>query len=169
VIAGTTLRNQGASGVVDAARDYLFDLDLRKFADLPDDRFAHRLDSYTEELRVSLPTRARHFGTARKSINLFLMEAFYNRVLCEAYNLQSVEDFLELPIDGHVADGLKKQAKIYGVSCTLPKWHGIKNLKSDTNVTFQNCAKEIAGKMHVARVYLDLLLWRSPDTSERID
>jgi hypothetical protein len=161
VIGPSTLRNQGASKVIPKARAFLACVDLGRFVRDSEEEFLAELDRQTEALRASLPRKARHFGTARKAINLFLGEVYYHRVLCQEYGLDKIAPFLEVPLDNLVARFLKKKAKGRGRS--LPRWTTIKKLKPGKSRQYQEFATDYAeacGKGWL-RVHLDLIIWRS--------
>lgn len=156
-IGPTTLRNQGASGVTKKTREYFADLDLRRFKGISEAEFTRQLNICTGELRRKLPKKAKHWGTARKALNLFLMEAFYNRFLSKKYGLHSLEAYLEVPLDNQVVTGLKECAE----KGALPRWKGIKGLENDDSDKFQCYAQKLTkDKKLGSRVYLDLILWR---------
>jgi hypothetical protein len=162
VIGASTLRNQGAKGIVKTAREYLSYLNLEDFKDIPSqDKFNRLLNTRTEELKKKFPKGAKNWGTARKALNVFLMRSFFDRFLTKTYQLDKLEKFLEIPLDGHVVNCLKKDDK----KNKLPKWEGIKNLKKEDSNKYQEYAKGFAEKEgYKARIYLDLIFWRSDDT-----
>jgi len=166
-IAGTTLRKQGAAGVVGAVREYLYEVDLSRFVHKTEKRFLDYLDSCTNELKRALPKNAQHWGTARKSLNLLLMLSFYNRYLCDTYSLYAIEHHLEIPLDSDVAKGLTLRAA--RVDKELPRWNGIKRLQPSESTEFQSCARKLARSMGVARIHLDLIFWRSKTDNENIE
>jgi len=75
-LPASALRGQQTPGLIRMARDF--------FATVPLDRFgvawtiASRLDALTNDLLVAFPKKARRWGVARKSVNLFLRDAYYN-------------------------------------------------------------------------------------------
>ena len=164
-IGPSVLRNQGAPDVIEKAREYLANLDLRRFSNLTAEAFSQTLEACTDELMSSFPDGARHWGTARKALNVFLEEAFYNRFLCEEYGLHALEACLEIPMDSQVAQGLRRRA----ARGSLPHWYGITGLSKKARDAFQSYAQRLAASMGQARVYLDLILWRAEDTDEKID
>jgi len=114
------LRNQGAPGVAKTAREFLATLDFLRFARCGNQSvFAEELDRQTDLLKNRFPEGAQHWGTARKALNLFLEEAYYHRFLCEAYGLERIEEFLEVPLDSQVADFLKRRQKNNTNSCPV--------------------------------------------------
>jgi hypothetical protein len=59
-------------GTIEAARDYLGSVALKEFGSTNQAHFQDRLDRRTEELLAELPKAARHWGRARKGLNIFL-------------------------------------------------------------------------------------------------
>jgi hypothetical protein len=118
------------------------------------------LDRETNRLILLLPDGAQNWGTARKAINLFLGEAYYNRFLCEAFGLTRSEQFLEVPLDRQVADYLRQKASASGTS--LPRWPGIRDLKQPVSDAYQTFAREYALGRGAgwARIHVDVLAWR---------
>ena len=160
-VGPTTLRNQGASGVAEAAREFLSKLNLTKFVHENETAFAHELDRQTESLIKSLPKGAQHWGTARKAINLFLGEAYYHKFVCSAYGLEKIEGFLELPLDGQVGSFLTREARKAGEE-KFPRWSGIKFLTASISKQYQDFAFEFAKSVgdDWARIHLDVIIWR---------
>ncbi|MBU4076926.1 MAG: hypothetical protein KKI06_09510, partial [Euryarchaeota archaeon] len=156
-IGASTLRGQGPPGFVRTAREFLIELNLR-IDNINEEQFKNWLDENTEKLMEKFPGAKNNWGAARKAINVFLEEAFYNRFLAEEYNLHKLEEFLEIPLDNHVVTELIK----HGNRCNLPKWNSIKKLTLADNEIYQNCAREVANEKRTKRIYLDLEFWRSP-------
>jgi len=154
-IGPSSLRNQGASGVIIAARDFLSVLDLSLFDNSIYRNFLLQLDGTTDRLILALPKKAQNWGAARKAVNLFLRDAFYNTYLTSKFNLPRIESFLEIPLDSAVAKGLKKLDK----RGELPLWPGLKRLTPSIGSQFQSFAEIIARKRGLARVHLDIYLW----------
>ncbi len=154
-IGPSTLRNQGATGVVKAARCYLSEVDLSRITKTVCN-FPSELDSITEELRQSLPQGAQHFGTARKSINIFLRDCLYNKYINSHYKLDRFLTILEVPLDSHVAFGLRKTS----FRKDLPVWDAIIRLNPSDSNMYQEYASTIAKKLGCNRVDLDIYLWR---------
>jgi hypothetical protein len=121
------------------------------------------LDYHTERLQRAFPYKCRgNFGAARKTLNLFFREIIYNKYLSDRFNLpkeykKNVEviRWLEVPLDSHVALGIKRDYP------ELPlKWRSIKRLRAEESDLYQKCALEIADEMGTARIHLDILYWR---------
>lgn len=158
VIDGAVLRNQGAAGVTLAARIFLETLDLRQFLTADAKAFAQELDRQTEALRLRLPANAQNWGASRKALNLFLLEACYNRILCAEYMLERIESFLEIPMDDQLGKYLRRKAVDLGVK-TVPPWTTIKGLTPDKNRQYQEFAAHLAQQMGWYRVHLDIDTW----------
>lgn len=154
--SSSALRNQGAAGVVRAARAVLRKFNLRRLSQLKAQQFSRRLDRETEALRSRLPRNARNWGTARKVLNIFLRDVLYHNYLCRQYRFDRFESCLEVPLDADVAHGLHGEPE----GRTLPKWQGIKHLDSRTSAQYQAVAREVARRRGVAAVHLDLVYWR---------
>lgn len=86
-IGPSTARRQGTAGVVASAQRFLATLSLAPFASSDSDGFRTALDEATERLRDSFPEVAKSWGLARKCLNIFLRDAFYNHYLREHYGL----------------------------------------------------------------------------------
>jgi hypothetical protein len=157
-IGASTLRNQGPAGVIKTAREYLALLNLRVFRKVnTEEQFERKLDKYTVNLMKRFPKGARtNWGAARKAMNVFLEEIFYNRFLSKEYKLYKLGPFLEVPLDSYVIKSLVKE---FGRSIK-PRWKGIKKLNPKTSRIFQDVAKTVAKGKGILRVYLDLKYWR---------
>jgi hypothetical protein len=159
-IGASTLRNQGASNVVSNTREFLKRLDLRRFSAKTAKDFKNALDRETIKLKKVLPVGARkNWGAARKALNIFLRDVFYNYYLREEYGFGKLEQWLELPLDKDAARGLRGDSK--ETEMQLPRWPGVKHLKVARSNRYQDAAKEIgAQRYRVARVHLDLIYFR---------
>lgn len=154
-IGPSSLRNQGAKGVIGASREFLAVLDLSEFMTNNKERFYAQLNSTTEKLRSALPKGAQYWGASRKALNLFLRDALYNYYLASEYKLHKIENWLEIPLDSAVARGLRK---IRGGD-ELPEWPGLKRLTPRVSSVFQAFAMDIAKIRGLARVHMDIYLW----------
>jgi len=166
-VGGSAIRNQGASGMVDDARSYFKDsIALDEFFSAMKDETSYRmfLDKHTIYLRDKFREGGRRWGAARKGLNLFFRDLVYNKFITEEFGLS--QDFnlfndeikyLEVPLDSFVAQGLCDMPNLQ-----LPKWKSIKELTPGTSELFQISALQVAKELKVARVHLDLILWRQP-------
>ncbi|MBE7559494.1 hypothetical protein HS125_11285 [bacterium] len=155
-ISPSTLRGQGPAGVVEAAQHFLGNLDLGRFRDGKSDGFRSELDQVAEELRQSLASGGQHWGAARKALNIFLRDALYNTYLRDAYRVDRLEPWLELPLDSYTAKAVRK----YAPKSELPRWVGVKYVTADSNAAYQAAAAGVASEKGVARVHLDIHFWR---------
>lgn len=162
-IGPSTLRGMAPKGTIDAVRAYLISLDLRVFQINNEKEFIHLLNNQTLKLKNSLPLNARYGGLSRKSLNIFLRGINYNRFLCKEYNLLHLEPWLEIPLDSHVAKGLKNEPE----GTDLPKWKGVKHLDKQDSEKYQDIAKKVANRLKTFRVHLDLLYWRGEHLKSR--
>lgn len=153
-VGPSTVRGRGNRGTVAAARGYLRSLDLAPFGCSRAVDFARALDVETERLRRSLPANARHWGIARKVLNIFLRDCLYTSYL-NRYNLTQAEELFELPLDSVTAQALKTEAG----RASLPVWPGVKGVTPELNTMFQEVALRIGAQRGVARVHLDALWW----------
>lgn len=162
ILAGSTLRNQGAPGVSQAAREFVTNLDLKLFVSEDERAFQEELDRQTELLKRQLPAHAQNWGTARKAINLFLAEAQYHRAICQAYGLERIVPFLEIPLDGQVGECLTKRARKSG-DRNFPQWPGIIHLTPPISNRYQQFASVLAKQEGAdwSRIHLDVLIWRA--------
>ena len=171
-IGPSTLRNQGPQGTIKAAREFIYTLDLKKLRSITEDDFVVWLNDRTDEMSNRFPGEARgNWGAARKAMNVFLENAFYDRLLSEKYNLQNLYKILEIPLDSKVVRELRKDSHDPTISCTWDKWDmldkkqfTIIGLKSGDSAIYQECAAEVAKqKYHKSRIFLDLYYWGAKD------
>lgn len=154
-VSASAARNQGDSGVVEAAREFLSALDCRRFSEASGDGFSAALDQATEEFCQALPGKARTWGLSRKLLNIFLRDVLYHSLLAEPSGLGSVVDQMEVPLDSITAERIKKNLP----PRTLPAWPGVKNLTPHLSERFQLASSEIARDRGVDRVHLDAIWW----------
>lgn len=157
-IGPSALRNQGAPGVIAAARSFLKGLDLRSFVVHEESSFLAKLDAATLDLQQSLPEGTRHWGGARKALNHFLRDALYCTDLATYYGLQVSRNWLEVPLDSYADRGLRRYPHL---GCDLPRWLGIKYLTPGASGEYQCVASAVARAEDVARVDLDVIFWRA--------
>jgi len=153
-VGASAARGRGNAGVVRAARTYLRNANLRKFGESPK-LFERRLDQETDALRAALPRGARHWGVARKLLNIFLRDCLYTTYLEAEYRLRAIEKLLEIPLDSVTAKALKRAS---GRGC-LPRWPGVRHLTPEVSAAFQAAARSEAARQGIARVHLDAFMW----------
>jgi len=154
-VSPSAARNQGASGVVEAAQEFLGAVNLQRFSQSGEAGFPDALEEATEELRQGLPAKARSWGLPRKLLNIFLRDILYNSFLCGPSGLEAVVGSLEVPLDSVTADRIKANLP----PRTLPTWPGVKNLKPGLSQRFQTAARVIATARGVEPVHLDAIWW----------
>jgi hypothetical protein len=153
-VGPSALRGQG-KGVLKGTQEFLSKIDLSELTNINRNTFNQWLDEQTDSLLIELPIRNKPWGTCRKALNLFLRDSLYNQYLCEAFIINAIEQWLEIPLDSAVAKGLKREAG----RGRLPMWPGLKNLRKDVSEDFQRFAERLAEKRGIARVHLDIYLW----------
>lgn len=142
------------------ARRFLKEVNLQEFKVRNEKLFRERLDAATETLAAQFPKGAReNWGAARKVLNIFLRDILYNRYLCSHFGFDDVEQWLEVPLDGHVAKGLLEDSKKSKLP-KLPPWPRIIRLTSEVSGCYQEAARRIAAQEQIAPVHLDLIYWR---------
>jgi hypothetical protein len=163
-VGPSALRNQGNRNVIARARTFLGELDLTRFVVGREPEFRKTLDRCTEQLRRAFPPRARHWGAARKALNLFLRDVLYNQYLADHLRFAKVEAWLEVPLDSYVAKDLTALSLR-----SLPKWRGVKYLTPKESTEFQTVARQIASGHGIASVHLDVYFWRGVGRLRRRD
>ena len=158
-VGPSTARRMGPKGTVQAARDYLAELNLDRFSVRSEIEFREVLNRTTRAYVKKLPSGAQHWGPARKFINIFLRDVLYNKYLCTAYKLSAIEPWLEVPLDSHVAKGLRGE----NGGTSLPRWRTVIGLNARTNTRHQQFASSVAAGMGIHRIHLDILYWRRVD------
>lgn len=156
-IGASTARNMGPAGTIQIARKFLMDLKLERFQKINEAKFKQELDLTTEAFKKALPPGAGHWGSARKFLNIFLRGCAYNKYLSAHYKLDGIEPWLEVPLDSHVAKGLKEED---AGQTNLPKWPGVIHLTPEDSKIYQCFASNVACKDGVNRVDLDVKYWR---------
>jgi hypothetical protein len=154
----------GPRGTIRAARSFLAVIDLSVLSRVSPADFPATLDRLTDDFVRALPEGARFWGAARKFLNIFLRDVFYTRQLCEAFPLHQLEDLLEVPLDSHVAIGLRSEPE----GAILPRWRTIIGLQQSVSAQFQEVASAVARRRGFARVHLDLLYWRSEERANML-
>lgn len=158
-IGASTARGMGPVGTIQAARSFLQACDLRSIKANTPQAYRRRLDELTDALIERLPVDAQHWGSARKFVNIFLRNCAYNRFMCEAYRLDRVEAWMEVPLDSHVAAGLKHDALEANLDLTLPRWKTVIGLTPELSDSWQTVAHAIAQRGGIHRVHLDVRYW----------
>lgn len=148
------MRNAGSKGVVEAVRAGLLRVSLENFGTSYAAAFRDALNSATDQITRGLPRNARHWGFARKGINIFLRDCLYTVYLREAYSLHLSERFYEVPLDS--ITGKQLAARSDG---RLPRWHSVRAMNRALSDKYQNEAARLADLENIARVHLDAVWW----------
>ena len=151
-IGVSVLRNQG-KGSLQAVRTALASMNLSPVTNMEQAEYRKWIDGSTNWLLSHWPGTGRPWGAARKAINLFMRDAFYNQYLNREYNIDHVEKWMEIALDSKVAEGLRSRFP------ELPSWPGLKHLGQHVSDQYQNCAQRLADKQGISRVHLDIWLW----------
>lgn len=153
-VGASTVRGS-PKGTVDISRKFLSTLSLNLFGVKTKRIFYERLDNETERLKKLFPPGRRHWALARKLLNIFLHNAFYNYYLRNCYNLKASEQFFEVPIDSVVAKALRGKFP----RGTFGPWPSLKRLSKVKHTEYQCYASIFAATLELSRVHLDAILW----------
>ncbi|MEF3062898.1 hypothetical protein V4C85_24025 [Ralstonia solanacearum] len=156
-VGASTARGMGPAGTIEAARKFLQTFDLASAKANTSSAYRRCLDAATDDLVAALPAEARHWGSARKFFNIFMRNCAYNRFLCEAYRLDTIEPWMEVPLDSHVAKGLKIEAARCGA--VVPRWSTVIGLSPEVSDHWQAVAQSVAERQGIHRVHLDVVFW----------
>ena len=148
-LPASALRGQRTPGLTRGLRRALSELDLRLLSQTTEARFRAALDDANRRLSRTRGARC-EWGVARKALNLFMRSALYNHHLREAYRLQRIEAFLEIPLDAIVARHIRGIVPSAG----LPYWKSMRALTPELSDRYQAVASELAKARGVARVPL---------------
>lgn len=157
-IPASALRGQRTPGLTRIVRDHLSALPLRQFSVSTASLFSARLNATTDELLTSLPRKVRRWGVARKAMNLFLRDAFYNQFLAAHYRLNKAAAFYELPLDSITALAVDDHDDEWD----LPRWRGLLHLPPEASSTYQLAASDMAAEFGCVRAHLDAFIWAAP-------
>lgn len=150
----SSMRGAGSQGVLAKGRPLLSRLDLRRFSTRNERRFRTELDRVTRRLLQAFPRKARHWGLARKGLNIFLRDCLYTVYLRDAYSLELAERFYEVPLDSLTGTALCEAS-----GRTLPRWSTVRSLQPEVSERYQEVAATLARHIGVARVHLDAVWW----------
>jgi hypothetical protein len=135
-VGPSTLRGKGTGGVAAAARRSLAAIDLTSVVVEERAAFRAQLREITKSIKAALPESGRAWGRARKVVNIFLRDVVYNADLRDHYGLRRVRAWLEVPLDSHIAKGLRDEPEGAG----LPRWPRIKYLTPKVSKAYQRVA-----------------------------
>ena len=155
-VGPSTARGMGPVGTIGAAKKFFHEFDLRSIKANKETIFLKKLNAATEDLMSSLPDGGRYWGSSRKFLNIFLRNCLYNQYLCNHYDLNNLEEWLEVPLDSHVGKGLRLEPQ----GQDLPRWDTVIGLTPEISNQFQEVAQCVAISSGIARVHLDIKYWR---------
>lgn len=168
IAAGTsTLRGQvTGEGKIIAVQQFLGkQVNLRDFATADGSTFRKALDLTTDRLVSAVD--GLKWGSARKSLNVFLRDCLYDRFITDRIDLQAGRPHMEIPLDGQVGKWLREQAEARRHPELPPRWNTIVGITSVQNEQYQRTAARVANehpfelsKIGLERVDLDVLVWR---------
>lgn len=154
-VGASTVRGQRSPGLVRVLRTLLYDVDLAAFSTCPTSDFSELLNDETRRIKNGMPLGTRHWGIARKVLNIFLRGANYNWLLRQEFGLARLDSVMELPLDSLTAKALKANSP----PRSLPRWRGVKHLAPVESALFQLRACEIAAGLGIDCVHLDIFWW----------
>jgi hypothetical protein len=164
-IGPSTLRQMVGAGGVKAAIMFCRD---EKILERVSKRSSleRELNVLTFELVECLPERkiagGDLWGPARKVLNIVLSDATLNYRFRIKYDLNTIKDLLELPMDSHTAAGLACDCRKLNVNARPVKWPGVVHLSPKANADYLALANVIANARGFGcRARLDLAYWRS--------
>jgi hypothetical protein len=162
-IGPSSMRGAGSKGVVTAARNYLQNVSLLEFGTADAEIFRAALDRTTTELKRALPKASRHWGLARKGLNIFLRDCLYTVYLRDAFSLEAAERFFEVPLDSISGKALYEKS-----GRRLPRWATVRGMTPALSDKYQAEASRLAAPKGIARVHLDAIWWgERPAAGER--
>lgn len=153
-LGASSMRSAGARGAVLAGRGFLCEVDLRAFRTSRASRFRASLDDTTVGLQQAFPKQARHWGLARKCLNIFLRECLSSVYLRDAFLLHLAELLYEVPLDSITGTKLHQLS-----GGSLPRWGTVRDLTPEVSDEFQAVAARLAEDRRIPRVHLDAIWW----------
>jgi hypothetical protein len=102
---------------------------------------------------AKFPKKGRHWGRARKGLNIFLRGCLYTSYLRDTYGLAPTENHFEVPLDS--ITGARLSSEVHG----LPRWKSVQALDREDSDAFQRGAALLAKRSGHARVHLDAICW----------
>jgi hypothetical protein len=137
-------------------------MEIGCFKKVRPENYATMLDELTHDMcKVLRPyvRRGSAWGPARKFLNIFVRDAFYDFYLREAYSLACLEAELEIPLDSYVGRRLREK------DTRLPRWKRVIDLTPEASALFQNGAAGVAKELGTYRVHLDVIYWQKASAS----
>ncbi len=163
-------REKNRLGMTAIARKHLANLNIQTFSSAVDkESFQNILNTETDNLiKKFFEVSPKNWGASRKVLNIFLRNVYYNTYLNKYYKFDAVKEWLEIPLDRHVGNGMQIDLDSVGIEPKEPfrQWNTIKDLTQQDSDYYQEIASRIAKKKGVLRVDLDVFYWRSEKRKE---
>jgi hypothetical protein len=151
-------------------QDLLYEIELSVLKGKTERQFGNWLERETNLLRAQLRRQRRKaygvetYGMARKILNIYLHNVYYNRPLCDEYALDAFEGALEVPIDRHVREWLFRIAEEtvpqIEINPLIRNVQRIWEIDKKKNRCFQDLAVRAARQLGTTRVHLDAYFYR---------
>jgi hypothetical protein len=150
--------SQSGKNRVERARSFLLQrVPLDGISALGKERFARFLDEQTRALSKELPKPGNgvpNWGAARKVLNIYLRMCAMNKDFHPAFNLESLEPYLEVPLDRQIVKWLDAKT-----GAARSKTFRIRDLQPDLSAEIQESAIDVATGEQCHRYELDVLYW----------
>ena len=162
-ISASSFRNQGKPKTIQATRQLLYSIDIKKFrSSLAEKKYDLYLDKQTNYFLKKLsPKYGVKWGTIRKGLNIFFRDLFYSSYIFEHLKLkEAYAAQLEIPLDSLTGIGILDLAGRENV--LKMKWASIKNLTREQSDYLQSLANLVSVRKFGLKykVDLDLVLWK---------
>ncbi|MBL9154742.1 MAG: hypothetical protein JNK37_19840 [Verrucomicrobiales bacterium] len=163
-VGTSALRNQVRRGGIRAVHDFLCGLQPRELRALRSRKaFLGWLDARTNEMERQVgKSHGLMWGSARKSLNLWIRDTVYNHHFRSTYGLDRLEPWLEVSLDSHTAAFIRRESVTH-----LPRWTTIMAVTPALSGVYQDAARGIVESPRFAYlkhpVHLDLASWRQED------
>lgn len=151
--------------------DFLAGLRIEKLATKTEGQFIKWLNTRTKHLSREISPKGyatySTWGIARKILNIFLHNVYFNEILRTEYNLGDIKDHFEVPLDSHVVGWLRRIAESTEPAIEfidpVPGTFYVHLVTDDVNSKYQGLATKVARQLGTSRVYLDTYLYRARD------
>lgn len=152
-VSSSTVRGREA-GLADDLRSALSHVRLSSFGVSGQKRFLAALDRWTERIQEAVGLGRCSWGLARKCLNIFLRDCYYNAFLKFEFGSKVSPDWFEVPLDSISGRRLHElEPEI------APAWRKIGDIDAESNQRFQAAALQVSRKWNLDRVHLDTHFW----------
>ncbi|MGE4189427.1 MAG: hypothetical protein AB7G12_05965 [Thermoanaerobaculia bacterium] len=108
------------------------------------------LDRWTDRIQEAVGVGRCAWGLARKCLNIFLRDCYYNAFLKSEFGSKVSPDWFEVPLDSISGRRLHELEPDIA-----PAWRKIGDIDVESNERFQEAALQVSRKWNVERVHLD--------------